>query len=128
MTGADVERTVVIADDDADTRSLLAVQLRGIATVVGVAATWEEALTILATKRPDVLVTDERMPGDDQPLAVRLAAARVASPDTAVVVFCGFGDAVEARSAGAADFVRKPATALAIRNAVANATAGPATS
>ena len=67
------------------------------------------AAALAATSRPDLILTDLRMPGiDGQQL---LEAARDRDPDCPVVLISGHGDlaqAVQAMRAGAEDFLEKP--------------------
>ena len=111
----------MIADDDAETRQLVGVQLRGIAQVVGIAAAWDDAIQIVAERHPAVLVVDESMPDGHGSLRDRIAAVRTASPETAVVVYSAGSDASEAFDSGAVSFVRKPATSAELRAAVLSA-------
>ena len=60
-----------MVDDDADTRDLLATALRGESAEVTTAASVAEALATLERQRPDVLVSDISMPGEDGYTLVR---------------------------------------------------------
>ncbi len=69
----------------------------------------EEAESILAKERVDLLLTDLRLPGKDG--LHLLEAAKGSSPDLPVVIMSGHGtieEAVRATRMGAADFVEKP--------------------
>jgi len=69
----------------------------------------EEAETILAKERIDLLLTDLRLPGNDG--IHLLESAKAVSPDLPVVIMSGHGtieEAVRATRMGAADFVEKP--------------------
>jgi len=75
---------------------------------VGEAASGEEALELADALRPDLVLVDVRMPGMD---GIETARRLVASQPDAVVVLISLEDAfdfsLEARSSGAATFVRK---------------------
>jgi len=78
--------------------------------VVGTAATLEEGIALVASTRPDVLVSDFRLTDGDIP--DRLAEVLEQSPATRVLVFTGWPDEssfLEAMAAGAAGFLDKAA-------------------
>ena len=70
---------VLVTDDDMNARELLAVILENAGAEVRAAASAEDALMILQTWTPDVLISDIEMPGEDGygliEKARRLAAA-----------------------------------------------------
>lgn len=78
---------VVIADDEEDIRVLLRVNLQmdGRFDVVGEAQTGGEAIDLVASERPDIVVLDLRMPEMSGEEA--LPVLRQAWPDVPVVVF-----------------------------------------
>jgi PAS domain S-box-containing protein len=57
--------TVLIVDDDGDTRALLRAMLEGSGAVVSTAASTREALSAISLAKPDVLICDIGMPGQD---------------------------------------------------------------
>ncbi len=76
---------------------------------VSVAASAEQAFTLLAQQKPDVLVLDVRLPGLDGLTA--LSHFRQLVPDLPVIVMTAFGDlptAVRAVEGGAFDYLTKP--------------------
>ncbi len=86
------------------------------------AGSGREALEILARGRPDLVLTDLRMPGMDG-LALLQEVGRRA-PGTPVVVFTAYAtpsSAEEARHAGAAAFLAKPFSAAQLLEAVRQA-------
>jgi two-component system, chemotaxis family, protein-glutamate methylesterase/glutaminase len=108
---------VLIVDDSAVIRTLLGDQLGSAPglTVVGTARNGQEALTAIASKRPDVITLDVHMPGMDG-LAV-LDAILDNDPIPVVMVSAltraGATVTLEALDRGAADYVTKPEQAAA---------------
>jgi len=121
---------VVLADDQRIVRDGL-VTLLGLLpgiTVVGAAADGDEAVALVEEHRPDVLLTDLRMPGCDGVTAIR--RVREARPGTAVVVLTTYVDddaIVAALRAGAAGWLSKDADAEAIGRALRSAADGHST-
>jgi CheY-like chemotaxis protein len=56
---------VLVVDDEADARDLIAVMLEKCGARVRVAASVAEALEVFAAFQPDVLLSDLAMPGED---------------------------------------------------------------
>jgi DNA-binding NtrC family response regulator len=110
------QRSVLIVDDDAAMREMLASLLEeeGMASVQ--AADAAAALEALGERDCDAVVSDIRMPGlDGLELVGKIRALR---PETPVILMTGFGSvdsAVEALRAGAFDYITKPFQ----RNAIA---------
>jgi two-component system C4-dicarboxylate transport response regulator DctD len=100
---------VLLVDDDREMRESLGHFLRRSGCLVSDHARGETALEALATERPDVVVTDVRMPGlSGLDLLGRIRAIPGAPP---VVVISAHGDvpmAVEAMRDGAYNFLEKP--------------------
>lgn len=121
---------VVLADDQRIVRDGL-VTLLGLLpgiSVVGAAADGDEAVALVERHRPDVLLTDLRMPGCDGVTATR--RVREAHPGTAVVVLTTYVDddaIVAALRAGAAGWLSKDADADAIGRALRSAADGHST-
>ncbi len=100
---------LLVVDDEATARRALASLLTDDGYHVEVAESAADALDMLTVFRPDVLLTDVRMPGiDGIELLVR---ARALAPNLDVVVMTAFAtgrDAVRAMRAGARHYVAKP--------------------
>ncbi|GAC50347.1 response regulator [Gordonia aichiensis] len=118
---------VVIADDQTvvreGLRSMLA--LFDSLDVVGVAASAEEALALVAEQSPDVLLTDLRMPGIGGIEGIRRLVASGSS--TRAVALTTYDDNVtnvEALDAGAVGFLNKDADPDAIEAALVSAATG----
>jgi CheY-like chemotaxis protein len=102
---------VLVVDDEPDMRDNVARILCRGAYECLTAEDGQEALAVLARDRPDLLLTDLRMPGVDGLTLLR--AVTQLSPPIPVVVFTAYASeatAQEALAAGAAAFLAKPFT------------------
>ncbi len=100
---------VLIADDDAAQRHIMASILKGEGHVVVEAGSAEEALERLQQRSCEVVLTDMRMPG--QGGLHLLESAMKLAPHPEVVVITAFGSvdsAVKAMRLGAYDYLNKP--------------------
>lgn len=119
--------TVVVADDQAAVREALAAMLDltpGI-TVQGAASDGVEAVELVRRHRPDVLLTDLRMPNLDGADATARVLAE--APDTAVVLLTTYDDEesiLRGLQAGARGYLTKNAGRAEIAAAIAAAAAG----
>jgi len=101
--------TILVVDDDAVARQLLADALRKDGYDVEIAGGGADAIALGLAKRFDVVLTDIKM-GEVDGLAV-LREFRQRSPETAIVLLTAFGSmdgAVEAIKQGAYDYLAKP--------------------
>jgi two-component system response regulator AtoC len=101
---------VLVVDDDGAMRVALETCLRRRQWQVELAASAGEAIEKFRRVRHPLIVTDIRMPGVDDGLAL-MRAARELAPHTAVILLTGFGgvgQAVEAMKDGACDYLMKP--------------------
>jgi two-component system response regulator AtoC len=102
-------RRVLVVDDEENLRLVLKTLLRRHGYEVESAATGEEALKLVESFGPDVVLTDVRMPkmgGMDL-----LATLKNMGNDATVIVMSAYGNmdlAIEAMMAGAYDYVQKP--------------------
>lgn len=106
---------ILIIDDDAAIRDMLALYLRTQGYSTAVAADGCTGLAHCAQVRPDLVLSDLRMPGMDG-LEV-LAALNRDFPDVPLIVVSGtgdMGDAIQALKLGASDYVTKPIEDLAV--------------
>lgn len=100
---------VLVADDDSAVRSLVAEVLKDGGYEVLTAADGEEALRLCEQSRPDLVFTDQRMPGRSG-LEV-LARVRELDPMTHVVIMTSYAsleNAIAALKNGAYDYLLKP--------------------
>ncbi len=103
------EPVVLIVDDEEMVRTALAQWLRLSGFRTEAASNSAEALAVLDDVRPDVVLTDVRMPGMSGLDLLRLVRDRALPSE--VILITGHGDvpmAVEAMRAGAFDFLQKP--------------------
>jgi DNA-binding response OmpR family regulator len=122
----DTPATILVAEDDATTRTFLADELTADGYDLLVAESAADALRLLETKFPDLAILDVGL-GDRSGLevvrGVRAADGAVSriDPDLAVLVLsgrCGEVDRVRAFEAGADDFVAKPYSYAELRGRV----------
>ncbi len=100
---------VLIVEDDASLRALLATALQELAFEVDSAADGREAAQKVKDSVYDILITDLRLPGMDGEELLRQAKALY--PDLIVIVATGYGDignAVNMMKLGACDYIQKP--------------------
>ncbi len=100
---------ILVVDDKRDLAQGVALVLSELSSAISIAHSAEEALTILAERPADLLVTDIRLPGMDG-LAL-LAEVRARLPRCRVILFTGFGtidSAVQAMKDGAFHYLTKP--------------------
>jgi signal transduction histidine kinase/PAS domain-containing protein len=102
-------RRVVLVEDDADTRTVIARMLRQFGADVVATASVDEAVRRLEGQLPDAIVTDIAMPEQDGFALLRRVRERSDVPVVAVsAIATGAEDRRRALDAGFADFLRKP--------------------
>ncbi len=104
---------VLVVDDEPDTRELLTIALTHSGAEVRVAATVSAALDILDEWKPDVLVSDIGMPGEDGYDLIRAVRALESAKGGAIpaVALTGYAspeDVTRARDAGYQTHMAKP--------------------
>jgi signal transduction histidine kinase len=119
---------VLVVDDVADVREGLARLLRRLGmTVVGLAADGLEAVQLVPTARPQVVVMDLRMPRMDGVQATREILGR--HPGVAVLMLSAYGDeslVIDALMAGARGYLLKGGSAAEMADAITAAATGQA--
>ena len=103
--------SVLIVDDDKDTRGFLAdfAKAEGYAPLL--AASGEEAIGMLGQARPDIILLDAIMPGMDGFETCRIIKARDGAAHIPVIFMTGLTETehvVNGLSAGGVDYVTKP--------------------
>jgi two-component system response regulator AtoC len=102
-------RSVLIVDDDAQIRSLLADLLKENGYQTRDAKTAATAVTAIAKQRPDLVMMDVKLP--DQDGLDLLKSIKREHPELDVIVMTAFGgssSAIKAMEVGAYDYVTKP--------------------
>ncbi|HWK12386.1 MAG TPA: hybrid sensor histidine kinase/response regulator [Vicinamibacterales bacterium] len=106
-------RTILVVDDDASTREVVAAALERTGAHVHVAASAAEAWTALHDHSPDILIADLAMPVEDGFSLVRRVRNSSASgrhvPAIALSAFADARSEESARAAGFSAFLAKPA-------------------
>ena len=117
------ETTILICEDDQVTRASMALYLEELGYRILEAEDGLQGIASFVENRPDLVLTDLRMPGlDGMQLLTRIVAE---APETPVLIVSGMGtleDAIEALRIGAWDYLTKPLHDLALlRHAVERA-------
>ena len=108
MANTDGGVVVLLVEDDADMRSLLCDELSEMGHRIVEAADADEALKYLLDRKPNLIMTDLRMPAGGMGYVSRL---RKSAPDVPIILMTAFGDAktkTEALSLGVAAYFDKP--------------------
>jgi CheY-like chemotaxis protein len=112
--------TILVVDDEPDTRELVSTLLESAGAVTATAASVAEALDVVARLRPDAVVTDIGMPGEDGYVFLkRLRAAGQRMPAIALTAYARAEDRKQALSAGFQMHVAKPIEPQKLVSAVA---------
>ena len=99
---------LLLVEDDADMRSLLCDELSEMGHRIVEAADADEALKYVRDRKPNLIMTDLRMPAGGMGYVSRL---RKSAPDVPIILMTAFGDAKtksEALSLGVAAYFDKP--------------------
>ncbi|HTE14205.1 MAG TPA: sigma-54 dependent transcriptional regulator [Burkholderiales bacterium] len=113
---------VLVVDDEADIRELLAMTLTRMGVESHGAATQAEALALLAANSYDLCLTDMRLPDGDGLTVLDYVAKN--HPNTPVAVITAHGsteNAVAALKAGAFDYLAKPVSLEQLRALIRSA-------
>jgi|SRR4051812_47272630 len=105
------QRTILLAEDHADSREMLAVMLEMDGYRVVRAQDGLEALDLAQNDVPDLIITDVNMPrmnGIDLIRAIRSAAEGLAAVPIVAITAYGSSFCLEARDAGANEALSKP--------------------
>jgi CheY-like chemotaxis protein len=121
--------SVVVVDDEPDARALVARVLHECGAKVAAAASAEEALELIESDKPDVLVSDIGMPGEDGYALIR--SVRALAPDEggripaiALTAYAREEDRVRAIVAGFQHHLTKPIEPEELIAVVASAVRG----
>lgn len=100
---------ILLVDDDADLLRLLAIRLEAAGHAVVTAENAEHALALIAADRPQLVMTDLRMPGMDG--VALFEAIRTSHPALPVIILTAHGtipDAIAATNRGVFGYLTKP--------------------
>lgn len=103
--------TILIVDDNVANLKLARVLLQGEGYEVRTAADAEEALRLLSTYRPRVILMDIQLPGMDGLELTRRLKADVATKGIVILALTAYamkGDEEKARAAGCDGYIAKP--------------------
>lgn len=111
---------ILVIDDESNLRNMIRLTLQHAGYSVEIAETGAEGLTVFGDgRRFDLVLLDQKLPGI-QGTDV-LQSMMKTNPEAKVVLISAHGTmdlAIEAMHAGASDFLRKPFSAVTLRNAV----------
>ena len=116
---------VLIVEDDADSRNVLAVLLQRLGALVEAVASAKEAFERVSHRRPDVLVSDIGMPDEDGYSlirSVRQMAGERKLPAIALTAYARKQDAEEALGAGYDCHLPKPVAPADLIRAIKSVT------
>ncbi len=121
---------ILVVDDQPDARSFLGTLLQAQGATVCAAASTAEAIQTFARERPDVIVSDIAMPGEDGYDLIRRLRAFPAlegglTPAVALTAYVRDEDVAAALHAGYQRHVRKPVIVSELIGAVAELAAAP---
>lgn len=114
--------TLLLVDDEAGIRQVMVILLKDMGYAVTTAARGDEALALYKELRPDIVISDIKMPGKDGIALLR--EIRTLVPDAEVLLLTGHGDmdlAVAGLRYGAGDFLNKPVSDAALEVALERA-------
>ncbi len=125
--GADTLSVVIVDDHELIRQGLRrAFERAGDFTVVGEAASVSQAMALIPAQRPDVVVTDVRLPdGDGITLATAIRAESATVGIVVLTMYAGDQHLLGALEAGASAFVNKDAPADDVVAAARHAAANP---
>ena len=115
-------RKVLVIDDEKPTLNMFRLFLGAYGFAVITAENGTEGLETFSRERPEIVVTDIKMPGMDGLEVLR--RVKEMAPRTEVIVITGHGDtelALKAVNLNAADFIHKPIQKRALDEALARA-------
>jgi CheY-like chemotaxis protein len=123
--GGDDAKRILVVDDSEDIREFFSFVLEAGGYQVIVAGSGEQALELVRSERPDLILTDVVMPGMSGLELITALRSDLAPPLPPIIVCSGFPDTEQdALARGATLFLPKPVTPSDLTNVVAIALAG----
>jgi CheY-like chemotaxis protein len=114
---------ILVVEDELMIRLLISDELRDAGHHVIEAVDADEAVIILQTTRPDLIISDVKMPGSMDGMGL-LAHVKRSFPELPVIITSGHAGAEEAKAQGASAFVRKPYVSETVLGAAENIISG----
>ena len=117
------EQRILVVDDNAVNRKLIAVALKVAGYDVHVAVDGEDALALVTTLRPSLIMMDIQLPGMDGLEVTRRLKAEPATRSIAIVATTAYamvGDEQKARDAGCDGYIAKPIDTRRLSEVVAS--------
>ena len=113
---------LLLVDDEPDILRVLSMSLKADGYDVKTASSGEDALAVFSNEKPDIVITDIKMPGMNGIEVLR--EVKKIDEETEVIIITGHGDidaAIEALKYGASDFINKPVRDEALSIALSRA-------
>lgn len=113
---------LLLVDDELDILRVLSMSLKADGYDVLTASSGEDALAVFNSEKPDIVLTDIKMPGMNGIEVLR--KVKKIDEETEVIIITGHGDidaAIEALKYGASDFINKPVRDEALTIALSRA-------
>ena len=113
---------LLLVDDEPDILRVLSMSLRADGYDVKTASSGEDALSVFSNEKPDIVITDIKMPGMNGIEVLR--EVKKIDEEIEVIIITGHGDidaAIEALKYGASDFINKPVRDEALAIALSRA-------
>lgn len=107
--GEPMKETLLLVDDEEGIRTVLRISLTDAGYAVMTASGVDEALALFTANRPDIILTDIKMPGRTG--IDLLKTVKEMDPDIEVIMLTGHGDldlAIQSLKLDATDFLTKP--------------------
>ena len=107
---------LLLVDDEPDILRVLSMSLKADGYEVQTASSGEDALRVFSNEKPDIVITDIKMPGMNGIEVLR--GVKKIDQETEVIIITGHGDidsAIEALKYGASDFINKNPRGFALQ-------------
>lgn len=113
-------KSILIVEDDADSREVLSVILNAEGFSVLTAEDGQQALELVNEARPDLIITDIQMPNIDGIELIKRMRSRFESRSVPIVVMSAFGSGItrDALKAGADRSTPKPMQVRSLLNLI----------
>lgn len=123
-----MERTILVADDDFDNRTIIAAALKAAGFGVCEAKDGQEALELANERLPDLILMDMSMPrlsGWDATASLKRSERTRRIPVFAFTAYALAGDELKAKEAGCDGYVSKPCLPRDVVRKIVETLGGP---